>query len=242
MKRMIKSVLNALGYEVRRKPPSLKQFSVGDIKYECDPCSIGWEPQGEGTAEGAIRMIRERQLYDLKVLDVCCGVGVIGLTIFSRLCNEGVVKEIALSDINVFNINSLERTLRVNQLDKLVPDQIRYWLSDSLKHIPHGARFDVIVSNPPHFWAKRHSDQQLPPNRLAMYDADWSFHKSFYARCHEHLTNRGEVWFLENGDAAQSSDFLPYIEANSELKFIDHFPEPLLPGFFWMITRKAQPH
>lgn len=238
MKQLIKRTLNAIGYDIRRIMPPQNRFTVGRVTYDVDPCSVGHEPQGELTGRGAIRFIRERGLRDLKILDMCCGVGVIGLTIFTELRSESIVKEAAFADINIFNINSLKRTLKINNLEHLVGNEIQYWLSDSLENVPPGEKFDIIVSNPPHFFSEDHTENLLVPSRLAMYDANWAFHKSFYERCHEYLTERGEVWFLENGAAVTAKDLLPLIEANSNLKYVDEAQEPIDPGFFWMFSKR----
>lgn len=249
MKQFIKrgfcSCLNALGYEILK---SREHFTIAEIRYEVDPCSLGRTGQGEMTAEGAMRMIKERKLHDLSILDICCGVGIVGLTIYSRLRDESIVRELAFADINIFNINSLKRTIEINNLDELLGNRIKYWLSDGLNHIPPGSKFDIIISNPPHFVTKTHSDRPLTPGRLGSFDADWSFHKAFYGRCHEFLTERGEVWFLECSVASydhslrtSEGELKPFIEANPKLEYIRRTTEPLDTDFFWMITRKAKP-
>jgi methylase of polypeptide subunit release factors len=239
MKQLIKSGFKAIGYEIRRTPINDRRFTIGTVTYEFDPCSVGKEPQGELTGLGAIRMIRERGLRDLSILDICCGVGVIGLTIFSELGDESTVKKVAFSDINIFNLNSLRRTLKINNLDELLGDEISIWLSDSLSAIPDEQRFDLIVSNPPHFLSNDHTANLLSPNRLATYDANWSFHTSFYSECHKYLTERGEVWFLENGDAVTASELLPFIEANPNLEYVKEIVEPSDPTYFWMFSKRS---
>ncbi len=239
MRQLTRKFINVLGYDISRMHKT--QFTISGLKYIVDPCSVGETPQGEMTAKGAIGMIKERQLKELKILDICCGVGIIGLTIFSILRKEGNVKEAVFADINIFNLNSLYKTLTKNNLDQLLGNKIRCYLSDGLNHIPRDEKFDIIVSNPPHYFAPSFSKEQmfLTPNRLGSYDPGWNFHKSFYGQCHHYLTERGEVWFLENGSAANEKDFLPFIENNEQLKYIRNVGEPLLPRFFWMITQKA---
>ena len=239
MKQLIKSAFNTMGYEVRRIIPPQNRFTVGKITYDVDPCSVGHEPQGELTGKGAIRFIRERGLRELSILDMCCGVGVIGLTIFSELRAESIVNKAGFADINIFNLNSLQRTLKINNLDQLIGTEINYWLSDSLKNIPPDQKFDLIVSNPPHFFSEDHTANLLIPSRLAMYDANWSFHKSFYSRCHEYLTERGEVWFLENGDAVKAEGLRPMIDDNPRLEYVGEMTEPGDPVFFWMFSKKV---
>lgn len=238
MRPFIKKLFKTFGYEIFKIKNN--RFTIGGIKYQVDPFSVGQTPQGEMTAKGAIHMIRERQLNGLKILDVCCGVGIVGLTIFVNLRKEEIIKEAAFVDINIFNLNSLHKSLRINQMENLIGDQIRTYLSDGLDHIPQDERFDLIISNPPHYFAKdRIKDKKsLSPGRLGTFDAGWDFHRSFYKRCHHYLSEKGEVWFLENSAAADEKDFLPFIEANDQLTYMRKVEESLDPRFFWMITQK----
>lgn len=237
MKNLIWNFFYNLGYDISRARKT--RFTVGGVAYEVDPCSVGKTPQGELTAEGAIRMIRERQLRDLRILDICCGVGIVGLTVFTRLEKEGIVARAAFADINIFNVNSLRRTLGVNQLSHLLGDRITAYLSDGLAHLPPEEKFDLIISNPPHYFVPNRTRDGLSPGRLGTYDDDWNFHRDFYRQCHEHLTERGEVWFLENSAGATEETLLPFIQANDRLRYVRQIPEPLGQGFFWMITEKA---
>lgn len=216
------------------------EFTINEIKFWVEPCSVGLTPQGEITAKGAVRMIRERKLRDLKILDICCGVGIIGLTIYSTLRNESIIKETVFSDINIFNLNSLHKTLSINKLNTLLDNKIRTYLSDGLNHIPKDEKFDIIVSNPPHLFGKSFSKEDTPltPNRLGTYDPDWNFHRDFYRQCHDFLRENGEIWFLENGRYSSENDFLPLIEKNANLKFVQKITEPLDPRFFWLITKR----
>lgn len=217
-------------------------FTISGIEYLVGRCSVGETPQGEMTAKGAIQMIKERQLKEFTVLDICCGVGIVGLTILSTLRKEAVIKEVVFSDINIFNIESLFKTLTINNLDSLLGNTIRCYLSNGLNHIPSDERFDIIISNPPHYSEQSFSKQDIPlsPNTLGTYDPGWSFHKSFYRECHNYLTKSGEVWFLENHSASDEKDFLPFIEDNEQhLKYVEKVEEPLDPRFFWMITQKV---
>lgn len=237
IKPLVRAAFSAIGYDPPRK--TLRRFNVSGIAYEANPCSVGRTPQGEATAEGAIRMIRERSLHDLRVLDICCGVGIIGLTIFSQLKREGVVHAIGLSDVNVFNLNVLQRALKKNALSSLVGNEIKFWLSDGFAHIPPDEKFDLIVSNPPHFPRDNFTSKSFSPDVLGTFDAQWAFHAAFYRQCHEYLTPRGEVWFLENGEAATEGDLLPFVAANPRLEYIGQRSEPLLPKCFWMLTRSG---
>ncbi len=113
-------------------------------------------------------------------------------------------------------------------------------MSDNLKNLPADEKFDLIVSNPPHF--DREPLTTLDPVELGNVDQDWLFHRDFYADVHRHLKPGGEVWFLENGDASDSTAssaelLLPFIRANPELEYVKSFTEKRDRRFFWMITR-----
>jgi len=230
-KKLLNFILNFAGFEIQKKSPSLI-FTIAGINYNVDKCSVGRTNEGEPTALGAIKMIRERGLKDLRILDVGCGAGIIGMTIFSHL--QEIITKMGFVDINIFNINSLKRTLEINNLSE--DKRIHYWLSDVLKFIPEEEKFDIIISNPPHFFTKKFNE--MTPRNLGAYDKDWLFHKDFYANCHKYLTDRGEVWFLENGGAASPVDLMPFIINNPRLRYVSTINEPLLNNtFFWMITK-----
>jgi methylase of polypeptide subunit release factors len=236
VKNLVWNFFYKLGYDISRARKT--RFSAGGLTYEIDRCSVGRTPQGEMTASGAIALIRDRGLRDLHLLDICCGVGIVGLTLFTRLGRD-VVREVALADINIFNLNSLRRTLEINQLDQLIGGAIACHLSDGLRHVPRDRKFDLIVSNPPHYFIPSRTKDGLSPGRLGTYDEGWAFHRSFYQDCHHFLSDRGEVWFLENSAGASEQQLLPFIEANTALRYQGQVREPLDPTFFWMITGRA---
>ncbi len=232
--RLLRSTLHRLGYETRKRD---RRFKVAGLTYAPDPCSVGLTPQGELTGRAAARMIAERDLRELRVLDLCCGEGIVGLTLFRESGQR--VRALHLADINIFNLNSLHRTLALNGLDGMRREgRIRTWLSDGLQNIPP-TPYDIIVSNPPHVFRPDHTSEGLSPGALGTYDADWAFHRAFYAVCHDYLSERGEVWFLENGAAATPETFVGYIRANPRLAYRRDFVEPNDAGFFWMITGRA---
>ena len=239
MKRLFNRILNVFGFEMVRQRKNV--FEIAGIKYNVDQCSVGLTPQGEQTGLATVRLIRERNLKQLKVLDLCCGVGIVGLTIFAKLRDTDHLAQICFADINIFNINSLRRVLSLNNLESLAGSSIHSWLSDGLESIPRTSAFDLIVSNPPHFFIQDFLKNDFSPGRLGGFDPQWEFHQKFYAQCDEYLSDRGEIWFLENGDAAQEKDFLPFIQGNTALEYVGRVDEPRLPGFFWMITKKVSP-
>lgn len=214
-------------------------FEVAGIRFFADPGSVGLTPQGELTGAAAAELARERELSDLRVLDMCCGAGLVGLTMLAALPEPGVIKRLSFADINIFNISSVDKTL--NNLDRSRYGHVEFetLLSMNLSAIPARGQFDLIVSNPPHFDALPFTETMLNPVTLGSVDPGWTFHRDFYATVHEYLAPGGEVWFLENGDGASEALLRPMIDDNPQLRYVESFPEKRDPTFFWMITRRV---
>lgn len=229
--RMLRDCLRIFGYH--------NTFEVGGITYRVDASSIGKTPLGEVTANGAIQMIDAMGQKDLKVLDVACGVGIIGLAIYNKFRDRRVVSDIVFSDINIFNLHSLRRVIGMNGFEDLMDKQLRIYLSDSLKHIPRTETFDLIVSNPPDFFIEDRDAVELSSNTLGRYSQNWGFHKSFYQDCHHYLNHKGKVWFLENSDAIGKQDLEAIIGSNRFVCLKEFIPDKVSPGLYWSITEKV---
>ena len=223
--RLLRDCMRVFGYN--------NNFTVHGIRYEVDPCSVGKTPLGELAADGAIQMIRQREMRGLKILDIGCGVGIIGLTMFSELAEQGIIQEAVFADINIFNLNSLKRTLWKNNLGSQFGKQLRVYLSDVLEHIPTTEKFDLIVSNPPDFYIEDFNQTEMSGSTLGRYSVGRVFHKSFYNDCHNHLSKGGEVWFIENSDAISESEIKELVQLNSNLEIIDTLPIEGQPLLFW---------
>ena len=214
-------------------------FELADgIRCYPDPCSVGRTPQGELTGASAADLVETRGMTDLHVLDICCGIGLVGLTMLVRLRHLPAIERMSFADINVFNINSLEKTLARADPAKLGGVVTDAFLSDNLAGIPAESQFDVIVSNPPHFDAEPFTDGRLDPVALGNADPSWAFHRSFYRSAHEYLKPGGEVWFFENGEASSAQVLLPFVEENPQLEYVESFTDKRDDRFFWMITRR----
>lgn len=217
-------------------------FEVRGIRYYPDPCSVGLTAGGEVTGASAADLVRERGMSDLHVLDICCGVGLVGLTMLACLKEdqEPRVRSMALADINIFNINSIERTLKSNDPRRWGEVEVRTFLTDGLKHIKPANQFDLIVSNPPHFFLQNFSDVPLQPDVLGTNDAGWKFHKEFYAVVADYLTPDGQVWFLEN-HLARCDDQLAQMARDARgLKLTDVFDDRRESTLFWVMTQRVQ--
>ena len=215
-------------------------FDVAGITYHVSPCSVGLTPQGQLTGETASELIRERSLSNLRVLDICCGVGIVGLTMLSCLRDEKRIAHMSFGDINIFNIVSVRNTVSRADPAALGNADIEISLSDNLTGMSPRNQFDLIVSNPPHFDIRSVDETKLNPVGLGSVDPGWIFHRDFYASVHDYLSDDGEIWFLENSDGASEATLLPFIEANAGLEYVTSFPDRRDPTFFWMTSRRAR--
>lgn len=217
-----------------------RPFTVAGVKYHVDPGSVGLTPQGEITGAAAAARIRRENLAGLHVLDICCGVGIVGLTLCAKLRGEGRVRKLSLLDINIFNLNSARRTLSRNDFGGV---EFQTFLSDSLRSVPEGERFDLIVSNPPHLYIEDITRKTLNPTTLGTYDEGWRFHKDFYAAADRYLSGRGQIWLLENflGDPGMEGHFRSFVDANPRLRYVESVPEPTDPegNMWWVVSRRA---
>lgn len=212
-------------------------FEIAGIRYFPEPCSVGLTPQGELTGRSAADLIRERGLSNLRVLDICCGVGIVGLTMLAVFRETETIQHMSFADINIFNINSVKRTL-ANNAEVLRTATTSAFLSDNLRGIPPGSRYDLIVSNPPHFSSNSFTEAPLDPIALGNADPAWSFHQEFYRSVHEYLAPGGESWLFENGNASSPDTFEPLISKNAELEYVESFPDKRDSTFFWQISRR----
>lgn len=175
-------------------------FDAGGVRFLTSPTvtTIGFDGPGPVTAAGAVRCIQASGLKHLNVLDLCCGVGVIGV-LMAKALGPDIIRSVTFSDINVFNIEYA----RVNVAANIKDRPTRCAVSDGLSGLHD--RYDLIVSNPPHNPVRpaRYEVGGLDgPTASAVggYDPDWQLHRHVWRDCREYLSpNCGKIWILENG-------------------------------------------
>ena len=147
-------------------------------------------------------MARQKRMFEW-----CCGPGFIG---FSLLGN-GLCETLCVADINPEAVASCRNTVRVNGLE----DRVAVYESDNLKSIPRSEKWDVVVSNPPHF-----IDQYI--GDLRAHDPDWHIHREFFATIGEFLAPGGVVVLQENNRGSTVETFRQMIEQSGlEIVFTD---------------------
>lgn len=152
-----------------------------------------------------------------KVKRICefgCGPGFIG---FSLLAN-GLCDSLCLVDINPEAIEMCQKTIRENHLES----KVSVYVSDGIKDIPRDEKWDLVVSNPPHF---NGTTEEYSRDRLN-FDPDWLIHEQFYKSISHHLSVKGSILFIENARGSNPIQWKTMIES-SGLHFIKTFPDEI---------------
>ncbi|MGL4950915.1 MAG: peptide chain release factor N(5)-glutamine methyltransferase [Mycoplasma sp.] len=149
---------------------------------------------------------------NLKVLDLCCGSGVIGLSIKKQLTNI----ELTLSDIDDEAIaNTKQNMEHLNINANVIQSDLFSNLQDT--------QFNVIVSNPPYISKNFELDTSVVKYdpELALYAENngLSFYESICSQLKDHLTNKYFLAFEIGFDQSkQVQDIIyKYLNVKSEL-------------------------
>jgi 16S rRNA G966 N2-methylase RsmD len=134
-----------------------------------------------------------------RLLEFCAGPGYIGFALLAR----GLCEHLVLSDVNPRALDMARETVRLNGLE----EQVTIYESDGLKDIPASERWDLVISNPPHY-----PSQVGKAPSLILEDPDWRLHREFFARVGDFLAPGASVLFLENSEGAAPEEFVAMIE------------------------------
>lgn len=162
---------------------------------------VAWRENlhGGGLKSGRqfISVVRELLGKVDRIHEICAGPGFIGFSLLA----EGLCNSLSLSDINPEAIEAQQETIRRNDLAGTVSS----YLSIGLDDVPESEKWDLVVSNPPHFG-------EPAGEGIISDDPDWEFHKNFFRNVHKHLHHHGTVLIQENYIGSDESVFMPYIE------------------------------
>ncbi|MGC4119542.1 MAG: tRNA (adenine(22)-N(1))-methyltransferase TrmK [Myxococcales bacterium] len=156
--------------------------------------------------------LRERVGKVGHAFEYCAGPGFIGFSLLAH----GLCDRLTLADINPAAVAACERTIRENGLQ----DRVKVYLSDGLAGIPDSERWDLVVSNPPH-WRGTHQQWE---NELRLIDPDFIVHRKLYEGVGRFLAPGGRVVIQENGLGTRPSDFETMI-AGGGLRVVEVFPD-----------------
>ena len=92
--------------------------------------------------------------------------------------------------------------------------------SNNLADIPPSERWDLVISNPPHF-------DDRSPGQIRYHDPEWSIHRGFFAAIGRHLNPGGVIVLQENNEGSTPATFTQMIgDAGLAVVFVqDAFTE-----------------
>ncbi len=119
-----------------------------------------------------------------RVLDVCCGSGVIGLFALARGAGQVVGLDISPAAVSCARLNAKKQ--------RRVQRKYEARESDCLSALQPGELFDVVVFNPPY--------RDLPAKNLierTMWDPNLAVHRAFFSGIGAHLAPGGKIYFAQ---------------------------------------------
>ena len=162
---------------------------------------VAWSPHldggGRGYGQNYISVVKSLLGKVNRIYEFCAGPGFIGFSLLA----EGLCDSLCLSDINPEAIAALNETVRRNGLQ----DKVSVYLSDGLDDIPSTEKWDLVVSNPPHFQADTQKD-------ILRHDPNWDIHKKFFLNIHRFLKPHGNILLQESYQGSEENDFLQMLE------------------------------
>lgn len=151
---------------------------------------------GAGTtlARPFVKFIKDNlssQIKLNKIFEWCSGPSFIGFALLA----EGICKKLCLADINPFAIQCIKKTVIENNLK----DCVSYYVSDNFKSIPKMERFDMVVANPPNYFAinPKHYLWHIFKNDLRPNDSEWRIHRAFYENVSRYLNPKALLFISE---------------------------------------------
>lgn len=147
------------------------------------------------------------------VLEMCSGPGFIGYT----LLKKKKANRLVLSDINIDLYPSIQETNESNKLQN-----VEFILSDCFDAISEENKFDVIVSNPPHFKTLRPDGYRSREEKLISLDFDMEFHKKLFDSAHKFLNPNGKIILIENCDGVTEEDIRVLSKEYFTVEIVDY--------------------
>lgn len=142
------------------------------------------------------------------IYEFCSGPGYIGYSLLA----QGFCEKLTLADINPEAVKIARKTAKYNNIEHLV----NIYESDVFDQIPETEKWDLVVSNPPHFpLSMEMGNTEVGEQNLKAYDKDWAIHKKFYAGIKKHMKPGGHVVIQENTQGGMDVEtFRAMIEDN----------------------------
>jgi tRNA1(Val) A37 N6-methylase TrmN6 len=155
---------------------------------------------GSGFGQDFIRLFRGRNMpRQPRLFEWCAGPGFIGFSLLA----QGFCDTACLADINPAAVRAARMTVRRNRLG----DRVSVYRSNNLEDIPPDERWNLVVSNPPHF------NDRVFAGEIRLYDRDWHLHNEFFRDVSRFLAPNGVIVLQENNQGSTVETFRPMIEA-----------------------------
>jgi len=195
------------------------QQNTEEKQIDCNGISViyNWETDGGGSLFKDDYVVAVRRLHPDRVfnkcLEWCSGPGFIGYS----LLGAGLVKHISFSDIHDPALDQCRRTASKSGLDT-----ISVYKSFNFDSIPSDKKFDLIVSNPPHFAEHAYYQYVMNQDPRKYLDYNWNIHRNFYKNAVNHLSDDGSIILQEFSWASGLPTFEEMIDS-AGLKIVNHF-------------------
>lgn len=189
------------------------------VKYQQISVSYLPELDGGGMTFGQqyLSVIREKLGRVGHAFEYCAGPGFIGFSLLAH----GLCDKLTLADVNPAAVEAVRNTIRENGLE----DRVSVYQSDCLDQIPTTERWDLVVSNPPHW----DGDEQEYKNSIRLVDPGWIIHKRFYRDVRKFMNPNASIIFQESAHATKAEDFEGMIKENG-LDLVDVFTVTATPS------------
>jgi methylase of polypeptide subunit release factors len=132
-----------------------------------------------------------------RAFEWCAGPGFIGFSLLAH----GLCETLCLADVNPEAVAACRRTISENKLES----RVAVYQSENLAHIPASERWDLVVSNPPHF-------DDRAEGQLRYHDPEWSVHREFFEAVGRYLKPGGVIVLQENNTGSTPATFASMIE------------------------------
>jgi len=138
----------------------------------------------------------------------CAGHGAIGYS----LLDAGICESVTFMDIYEPALVNILRNAAVNN----VADKVTVYHLDSVGKLPKDLKFDLVVGNPPHSFAKVDFEGEW---YRKIVDEDWKIHREFFMNINDYLELNSDIILSETCSTHYPND-LSIIAESCGLKFV----------------------
>ncbi len=160
---------------------------------------------GRDFGQDLVPIVKEHFRRVGRLCEFACGPGFLG---FSMLA-QGLCDSLCLVDVNPDAIEVCGRTIRDNRLT-----EVSTYVSDVFKGVPDHEKWDLVVSNPPHY----DGTEETYRKNIKIIDPDFAIHREFYRNVSRYLERGGSTLLIESRPGSNPSIWKSLVE-ESGLEF-----------------------